>query len=111
MSLHHDLLEQARHLARREPLRPSQASLRRSVSAAYYAVFHLLAHEGASLLAKGTGIKSLRRLFTRGFAHNEMKELSKVVARRKWPNNIEANVGSVPIPQELVEVAEDFIEL
>ena len=38
MSLHQDLLAQARHLLRKEPRRPKQASLRRAVSAAYYAL-------------------------------------------------------------------------
>jgi len=42
-----DLLEQARHLANREPKRPKQASLRRAVSTAYYAIFHLLSIETA----------------------------------------------------------------
>ncbi len=42
MPLAQDLLEQARHLANREPKRPKQASLRRAVSRAYYALFHLL---------------------------------------------------------------------
>jgi uncharacterized protein (UPF0332 family) len=42
MALAEDLLEQARHLAKREPKRPKQASLRRAVSAAYYSLFHLL---------------------------------------------------------------------
>jgi uncharacterized protein (UPF0332 family) len=42
-----DLLEQARHLANREPKRPKQASLRRAVSTAYYALFHLLSIETA----------------------------------------------------------------
>ena len=41
----HDLLEQAKHLANREKKRPRQASLRRAVSTAYYALFHLLIHE------------------------------------------------------------------
>src|SRR5467141_3575239 len=40
-----DLLEQARHLANRERKNPRQASLRRAVSTAYYALFHLLIHE------------------------------------------------------------------
>ena len=40
--LHDDLLAQARHLATRERRRPKQASLRRAVSAAYYALFHYL---------------------------------------------------------------------
>jgi len=38
-------LEQAKHLANREKKRPRQASLRRAVSTAYYALFHLLVHE------------------------------------------------------------------
>ena len=42
MSLHGDLLDQASRLAVQEPRRPRQASLRRAVSAAYYALFHLL---------------------------------------------------------------------
>src|ERR1700722_8335419 len=47
MSFPIDLLEQARHLANREPKRPKQASLRRAVSTAYYAIFHLLSIETA----------------------------------------------------------------
>jgi uncharacterized protein (UPF0332 family) len=39
------LLEQAKHLANREKKRPRQASLRRAVSTAYYALFHLLIYE------------------------------------------------------------------
>ncbi|MEX2560734.1 MAG: hypothetical protein WD403_12510 [Pirellulales bacterium] len=38
MSLHADLLTQAEYLANKEPKRPKQASLRRAISAAYYAV-------------------------------------------------------------------------
>lgn len=45
MAYPEDLLEQARHLAQREPKRPKQASLRRAVSSAYYALFHLLISE------------------------------------------------------------------
>lgn len=47
MASPNDLLEQARHLANREPKRPKQASLRRAVSTAYYAIFHLLSIETA----------------------------------------------------------------
>ncbi len=42
MSLHDDLLIQATHLATLETTRPKQASLRRAVSTAYYALFHFL---------------------------------------------------------------------
>jgi hypothetical protein len=44
-----DLLAQARVLARREPRRPKQASLRRSISASYYAPFHFLGEEATKL--------------------------------------------------------------
>ena len=111
MSLHHDLLEQARHLAQRERRRPRQASLRRSISAAHYAVFHLLAYEGASVLASGTGVAALRRMFTRGFRHDEMKAVSQAVARRQWPPRVAANVGVVPIPHDLAIIAERFVTL
>jgi len=45
MTFAKDLLEQANHLARREQRKPKQARLRRAVSTAYYAVFHLLVAE------------------------------------------------------------------
>ena len=37
-----DLLELAKHLANLEPVNPRQACMRRAVSTAYYALFHLL---------------------------------------------------------------------
>jgi hypothetical protein len=42
MGIAEDLLRQADHLATYEGSNPSQASLRRAVSTAYYALFHLL---------------------------------------------------------------------
>jgi hypothetical protein len=41
--MHDDLLDLAEHLARREAGRPKQASLRRAIATAYYALFHALA--------------------------------------------------------------------
>ncbi len=43
--MHKDLLEQAERLAMLEIKKPKQASLRRAISAAYYAMFHLLVDE------------------------------------------------------------------
>lgn len=45
MAFAEDLLKQAFLLVHKEPKSPRQASLRRSVSTAYYAVFHLLIQE------------------------------------------------------------------
>jgi len=51
MPIHAQLLEQAQLLATLEPRRPVQASVRRSISASYYAVFHFLVGEAAGLQA------------------------------------------------------------
>ena len=78
---------------------------------AYYAVFHLLAHEGATLLAAGTRVVALRGMLIRGFGHEEMKAVSQSVARRQWPARIAVHVGAEPIPNELAMVAQRFVEL
>ena len=72
MPLHHDLLDQAAHLAARETRKPKQASLRRAVSAAYYAVFHLLIADGARRLAPSRP-DGLRALVQRAFNHGDMR--------------------------------------
>jgi hypothetical protein len=76
MSLHSELLEQARHLATREHRRPKQASLRRAVSAAYYALFHLLTDESTRSLISGNGADrhELRQALRRSFVHADMKQ-------------------------------------
>jgi len=68
-----DLLEQAKHLANRERTRPRQASLRRAVSTAYYALFHLLVRE-ATLNWKRV---DQRTLLARFFEHGKMKAASE----------------------------------
>jgi hypothetical protein len=73
MALADDLLEQAKHLANREPKRPRQASLRRAVSTAYYSVFHLLI---SAAVSNWKGIEQ-RSSLARGFDHKTMKQASK----------------------------------
>lgn len=67
------LLEQARHLAKREKKKPRQASLRRAISTAYYALFHLLIQE-ATLNWKRV---EQRPLLARFFEHGKMKAASE----------------------------------
>jgi hypothetical protein len=59
------LLEQAEHLAKRERNRPRQASLRRAVSTAYYALFHLLIHEATQNWKRAAQRHLLARAFGR----------------------------------------------
>jgi hypothetical protein len=49
-----DLIGTARRLAKASPKKPRQSDLKRSVSTAYYALFHVLARDAADLLV-GTG--------------------------------------------------------
>lgn len=72
MALASDLLEQAYHLARREPKRPRQASLSRAVSTSYYALFHLLISEATRNWKQSTQ----RAAFGRYFQHGSMAKAS-----------------------------------
>ena len=74
MSLHSELLKQAYSLARKEHKKPTQASLRRSVSASYYALFHLLVDDATRLMLSGHGRSSLRDSLARAFHHSAMKQ-------------------------------------
>jgi len=69
MAYHDDLLDQALHMALRDPTRPKQANLRRAVSTAYYALFHLLISESVSYWR----LKRQRTLLARSFEHRKMK--------------------------------------
>ena len=77
MSLSSDLLAQARSLAKNEPKKPKQASLRRAISAAYYALFHLLTEEAANAMCAGTDSADLRVVMRRAFEHTSMKNAAK----------------------------------
>ena len=75
MSLPRDRLAQAKLLATKEKSRPKQASLRRSVSAAYYALFHLLVDAAAGRLVSGADRQPLRECLSRAFDHGVMKRV------------------------------------
>lgn len=108
MSLHNDLLSQAHNLVRREPRRPRQASLRRAVSSAYYALFHLLIHEASRSFATN---KALRLLMSRAFIHSEMNKASKSFAGGTLPQRFNTVSGGQAVPPNLRDVAKAFVEL
>lgn len=111
MSLSTELLEQARHLVRKERRRPKQASLRRGVSAAYYALFHQLTGASAKFVVAGSGAgrEELRRSLRRSYVHGEMKSVSKAFAHGTAPRHWQPSAGS--ISADLRSVAESFAEL
>jgi uncharacterized protein (UPF0332 family) len=109
MAYPEDLLEQAQHLAQREPKRPKQASLRRAVSSAYYALFHLLISE----TVKNWKRPQERFMLARMFEHTAM---GKVCTKKR--DDIRAYLNTNP-PAEpdrdrnrhLLNVAEAFVDM
>jgi uncharacterized protein (UPF0332 family) len=94
-----DLLEQAHHLAHRETTDPKQASLRRAVSTAYYALFHLLIDDAVENWA----VERQRNVLARSFDHGKMKGISgDLMKSAQSPGNK---------PEQLFEVATAFLQL
>jgi hypothetical protein len=105
-----NLLAQARHLATKDVGTPEQASLRRAVSTAYYALFHLLVGEASAMLAAGDS--KLQQLVARAFEHGDMqKACSTFASSGPLPAVIDAHYGSVVVPLELKAVAQSFADL
>jgi hypothetical protein len=112
MSLHTDLLRQARHLANLETRRPRQASLRRAVSAAYYSLFHLLVDEATGMMfGQGGSRRRFRDVLARGFSHGSMAAICKSFVGGNLPAPISSVVAPLPIPPDLQTVAANFRRL
>ena len=106
MGVAHDLLQQAGHLANYQGVNTTQSDLRRAVSTAYYALFHLLAEDccrrwlGGSAAAE-TGLQ-------RALDHGPMKQSSmqfKAPHWRDWHGSLQV------VPPEIRRVAQAFIDL
>jgi hypothetical protein len=106
-----DLLEQARFLSRREAGRgrPRQASLRRAVSTAYYAVFHLLSAEATSQACPANPA-GLRERVQRALGHDTMKQAANAFQSNRLPANISPLLGH-PVAAPLISVARGFVRL
>jgi len=74
------LLEQARHLAQRERTRPRQASLRRAVSTAYYALFHFLIRETLRQIGPNLSDDNYNRAY-RWFDHGNMSRVARIFSQ------------------------------
>jgi uncharacterized protein (UPF0332 family) len=105
MGIAEDLLTLAGRLANPAPEEPEQASLRRSVSTAYYALFQFLVQEAA----KGwNGTEAVRAGIERRFEHARMKSVSRDVANDKW---LGWSIPSLKVPAELRSLARTFVIL
>ena len=105
MAIAADLLTLAEHLTVPAATDPEQAWLRRSISTAYYALFHLLIGEASQ---RWTGSPASRLGLERAFKHDQMKEVSRTVATGSWKG---WSTPKLPIPSDLREVADLFVKL
>ena len=82
------LLEQARHLARRERTRPRQAGLRRAISRAYYSIFHFLIREAVRQIGPNLSDENFNRVY-RWFDHGTMYRVARAFSEEvvRVPNS------------------------
>jgi len=109
MPLADDLLIQARMLATVDTGIPLQANLRRAISSAYYALFHLLIAEAVDLIVpkKPVGLASK---VARTFAHGEMDRVCNDFTKSPLPEKFAAILPQ-GVPAELQKVAIYFSQL
>ena len=108
VSLHADLLKQAKLLAGKEPRRPLQASLRRAVSASYYALFHLLVDEA---LLSGRNRDALRDCLARAFSHDVMKQVAQQFSSNGLSPKLIPGLNGQTLQPQLVGIASSFVDL
>lgn len=111
MSLHSELLKQARFLTRKERKKPTQASLRRSVSASYYALFHLLVDEATKLILSGHERGPLRDSLARAFHHSFMKLTAGEFTKQRVSPKLSSGFNRQSISQPLTDASSAFVQL
>jgi len=105
MGIAEDLLTLAGRLANPSPTEPEQAFFRRSISTAYYALFHLLVQDAVQCW---NGSSTARYGLERRFEHKIMKDVSNAVLRSSWRG---WSTPSPAVPAELRAVATVFVDL
>jgi hypothetical protein len=113
MSLHKDLLEQAKRLATLDTKRPKQANLRRAISSAYYAAFHLLVDDACRVqIGAQHNQAPFRQVLGRAFAHGVMKEACKSFGGGTLKKGVAKGLPlGFTIPGEIRALADAFVDL
>ena len=109
MALASDLLVQARALCYLDPKKPKQANLRRAVSAAYYALFHLLIDEALNVVSPASPA-GLAHLIRRAFNHADMKAACKGFGSSNPQTQLQSLI-TLPVNSDLALVANTFVDL
>jgi len=114
MALHDDLLSHAHMLVFADVgehaiKAPLQVNLRRAISSAYYAVFHLLIAESVGLIVPAEPAGLAPRV-SRSFRHNEMNHVCGMFAKQQRTPELKELLPT-GIPAELTSVARIFCQL
>jgi hypothetical protein len=104
-----DLLEQADHLVQREKKKPRQASLRRSTSTAYYALFHLLCSEAAVVIAPNLS-EAARSSVQRLIHHGTLKLVCERFLQTPTSGPLALLIGT-PVSDDLRMVALTLLQV
>jgi uncharacterized protein (UPF0332 family) len=109
MSLPDELLALASHLANLDDERHHQASLRRAVSTAYYALFHLLVSETTLNWRRDETRSALGRLFE----HRKMKGVcdKKVTELNKLLKDNPRDSPELTVAKHLLTFANTFVQV
>jgi len=91
MAFADDLLRDAYHLAGRGGKNPKQSSLRRAISTAYYALFHLLVADFVS----NWGLTDQRARLGRMFEHRKMSGAVLKLQDKRNPTAVEVELQKV----------------
>ena len=98
------------------PGAPSQVSLRRAVSDAYYASFHFLVDQVVvQLLGKSRGQRQARFVLSRGLTHTGLRDGCRKFSSGPLAGSLVAGLKTPsplpPVPTEVREFASLFVEL
>jgi uncharacterized protein (UPF0332 family) len=107
VSLPDELLDTARHLLRRNNNKPTDADTRRSISTAYYALFHRLIEAATARLVDGAGAQAA---VGRSFDHGRMKAICLGINQSPLSKPL-APILVGPLPDELKRVTKTFVDL
>ena len=117
MNLHVDLLNLSRNLISGED-RSEQAHLRRAVSTAYYALFHLLVYDATRRMFGAQDDRAaLRSCLARAFTHSNMAKVAKDFAaagaarKRQLGGRLRPALDGLKVQPEIGKVARNFIAL
>lgn len=99
-------------ISRSKPGAPSQTSLRRAVSTAYYALFHHIIRSAANTLVGAKHRKTPRyALIYRSFEHMKMRKVSELVDKPNLGEKAKKALGmNAPLP-DIRDIATAFATL